>query len=170
MGGIIDAEKGALLYRRTTNVKTVEADGEDGFQKKKIIQVTDETGWLGEEGSTVNKTALEKPVKQPEKDSGLIEETNPLYSDRDYDVGFYNPAYAVTSTSSIARAMKPKESHNEREDESKPSDYQEDSSDTAKLLTPSQRRGRKVEATEAGNQEYLDYLTSEPTDTVDTYF
>ena len=167
MGGIIDAEKGALLYRRTTNVKTIEGDGEDGFQKKKIIQVTDETGWLGEEGSTVNKTALEKSVKQPEKDAGLIEETNPLYSDREYDVGFYNPAYAVTSTSSIARAIKPKESH---KDEPKLSDHQEDTSDTAKLLTPSQRRGRKVEATEAGNQEYLDYLTSEPTDTVDTYF
>ena len=168
MGGIIDAEKGALLYRRTTNVKTIDGSVEEGFQKKKIIQVTDETGWLGESKSTVNKTAIEKSVKQPEKDAGLIEESNPLYSDKEYDVGFFNPIYSVTSSSTIARAITPPEGQDEQEE--KPSDNQEDTSDTAKLLTPSQRRGRKVVATEAGNEEYLDYLTSEPTDTVDTYF
>ena len=94
MGGIIDAEKGAL---RTTNDKMVETEGEDGFQKKKIIQVTDETNWLGEEGLTVDKTALENPVKQPEKDSSSIKETNPLYSDQDYDVGDYQEDISSTA-------------------------------------------------------------------------
>ena len=170
MGGIIDAEKGALLYRRTTNVKTVETDGDDVFQKKKIIQVTDETGWLGEDETTINQKAIEKPVPEPEKDAGLIEQENPLYSDKDYNVGFNNPMYSMKSGSSTAKKAKdlPQIELPERMDDATPA---EGSSPTSKLLTPSQRRGRKEAATEADNQ-YLDYLASEPegTDTVDTYF
>ena len=164
MGGIIDEEKGALLYRRTTNVKTVETDVDDLFQKKKIIQVTDETGWLGEDETTVNKKAVEKPIKVPEKDAGLIEEGNPLYSDKEYNVGFNNPMYSVKKTTE-QQQQQPQE----LEDDAAPD---EGSTMTSKLLTPSQRRGRKEAATEDDHQ-YLDYLTSEATeitDTVDTYF
>jgi len=163
MGGIIDEEKGALLYRRTTNVKTVETDGDDVFQKKKIIQVTDETGWLGEDERTINKKAIEKPVKAPEKDAGLIEQENPLYSDKEYDVGFNNPVYSGGKSSTITELQL----QEQLEDDATPA---EASTLTSKLLTPSQRRGRKEAATEADNQ-YLDYLASEATtDTVDTYF
>ena len=172
MGGIIDAEKGALLYRRTTNVKTVETDGDDMFQKKKIIQVTDETGWLGEDETTINQKAIEKHVKEPEKDAGLIEQGNPLYSDQEYDVGFNNPMYLSKSGSSMDRKVT-----KQVEDDAAPA---EGSTITSKLLTPSQRRGRKEAATEGDNQ-YLDYLASEPPadpadppdseeHTVDTYF
>lgn len=166
MGGIIDAEKGALLYRRTTNVKTVETDGDDVFQKKRIIQVTDETGWLGEDETTINQKAIEKPVPEPEKDAGLIEEENPLYSDKDYDVGFNNPMYSKSSSSTAKKVKEPPPQIElpEQADDATPA---ERTTPTSKLLTPSQRRGRKEAATEADNQ-YLDYLSSEAT--VDTYF
>ena len=165
MGGIIDAEKGALLYRRTTNVKTVETDGDDVFQKKKIIQVTDETGWLGEDETTIDQKAIEKSVPESEKDAGLIEQENPLYSDKDYNVGFNNPMYSIKSDSSTTKKVKelPQIELPEQVDDAAPV---EGSSPTRKLLTPSQRRGRKEAATEGDNQ-YLDYLA---TDTVDTYF
>ena len=169
MGGIIDAEKGALLYRRTTNVKTVETDGDDVFQKKKVIQVTDETGWLGEDETTINKKAIEKPVQEPEKDAGLIEQENPLYSDQDYNVGFNNPMYSNKSGSTTAKKATEQpqiELQEQVDDDATPA---EGSTLSSKLLTPSQRRGRKEAATEADNQ-YLDYLASEATDTVDTYF
>ena len=169
MGGIIDAEKGALLYRRTTNVKTVETDGDDVFQKKKIIQVTDETGWLGEDERTINQKAIEKSVKEPEKDAGLIEQGNPLYSDKEYDVGFNNPMYSFKSSSSTDKKVteqRQQQLQEQVEDDAAPT---KGSTITSKLLTPSQRRGRKEAATEADNQ-YLDYLASEATDTVDTYF
>ena len=166
MGGIIDAEKGALLYRRTTNVKTIETDEDDVFQKKKVIQVTDETGWLGEDKTTINKKAIEKPVKVPEKDAGLIEQENPLYSDKEYNVGFNNPMYSGKS-SAVTEKMTKQQLQVQLEDDAAPA---EGSTSNTKLLTPSQRRGRKEAATEADNQ-YLDYLASEATvDTVDTYF
>ena len=172
MGGIIDAEKGALLYRRTTNVKTVETDGDDMFQKKKIIQVTDETGWLGEDETTINQKEIEKHVKEPEKDAGLIEQGNPLYSDQEYDVGFNNPMYLSKSGSSTDKKVTDRlqqQPQEQVEDDAAPA---EGSTITSKLLTPSQRRGRKEAATEGDNQYYL---ASEPTadpeeDTVDTYF
>ena len=169
MGGIIDAEKGALLYRRTTNVKTVETDGDDVFQKKKIIQVTDETGWLGEDETTVNQQAIEKPVKEPEKDAGLIEQENPLYSDKEYDVGFNNPMYSVKTSRTTAKKENEQEQQQVQEKVEDGAAPAEASTITTKVLTPSQRRGRKEAATEADNQ-YLDYLASEATDTVDTYF
>ena len=169
MGGIIDAEKGALLYRRTTNVKTVETDGDDVFQKKKIIQVTDETGWLGEDETTINQKAIEKPVKEPEKDAGLIEQENPLYSDKEYDVGFNNPMYSLKSGSLIEKKVTEQQRQQPQEQAEDDAAPTEGSTITSKLLTPSQRRGHKEAATEADNQ-YLDYLASEATDTVDTYF
>ena len=166
MGGIIDAEKGALLYRRTTNVKTVETDGDDVFQKKKIIQVTDETGWLGEDETTINQKAIEKAMKQSEKDAGLIEQENPLYSEQDYNVGFNNPMYSIKSDRTTDRKTTELQQFELQVDDAAPA---EGSTLSTKLLTPSQRRGRKEAATEADKQ-YLDYLASEPTDTVDTYF
>ena len=171
MGGIIDAEKGALLYRRTTNVKTVETDGDDVFQKKKIIQVTDETGWLGEDETTISQKAIEKPIKEPEKDAGLIEQENPLYSDEDYNVGFNNPMYSIKKSGSTVAKKTTEQQQQQLELQEKVDDATpaEGSTLTSKLLSPSQRRGRKEAATEADN-EYLDYLASEATDTVDTYF
>ena len=167
MGGIIDAEKGALLYRRTTNVKTVETDGDDVFQKKKIIQVTDETGWLGEDETTINQKAIEKAMKQSEKDAGLIEQENPLYSEQDYNVGFNNPMYSIKSDRTTTdRKTTELQQFELQVDDAAPA---EGSTLSTKLLTPSQRRGRKEAATEA-DEQYLDYLASEPTDTVDTYF
>ena len=164
MGGIIDAEKGALLYRRTTNVKTVETDGDDVFRKKKIIQVTDETGWLGEDETTINQNAIEKAVKQPEKDAGLIEQGNPLYSDQDYNIGFNNPMYSNKSDGTIdIKKTAELQQFELQVDDAAPA---EGSTLGTKLLTPSQRRGRKEAATEADKQ-YIDYLASEP---MDTYF
>ena len=90
MAGIIDVEKGALLYHKTVNIKTVETHEDDVFQKK----ITDETGWLREDKTIITQRAIKKPVKEPEKDAGLIEQGNPLYSDKEYDVSFNNLEHA----------------------------------------------------------------------------
>ena len=91
MAGIIDAEKGALLYHKTVNIKTVETHEDDVFQKK----ITDETGWLREDKTTITQRAIKKPA-------GLIEQGNPLNSDKEYDVSFNNPMYSRTCTVLIA--------------------------------------------------------------------
>ena len=162
MAGIIDAEKGTLLYHKTMNVKTVETNGDDVFQKK----ITDETGWLGEDKTNINQRAIEKPVKEPEKDAGLIEQGNPLHSDKEYDVSFNNAMYSFKSDSSTDKKATEQQLQQQVEDDTAPT---EGSTITNKMLTPSQRRGHKEAATKADNQ-YLDYLASEATDTVDTYF
>ena len=80
------------------NIKTVETHEDDMFQKK----ITDETGWLREDKTTITQRTIKKPVKEPEKDAGLIEQGNPLYCDKEYDVSFNNPMYSRTCTVSIA--------------------------------------------------------------------
>ena len=161
MAGIIDAEKGTLLYRKTTNVKT--ETNEDNVLQKKI---TDEIGWLGEDETTINQKAIEKPAKEPEIDAGLIEQGNPLYSDKEHDVGFNNPMYSLKSGGLTDKKVTEQQLQVQAEDDAAPV---EGSTITSKMLSPSQRRGRKEAATEANNQ-YLDYLASEAMDTMDTYF
>ena len=63
-------------------------------------KITDETSWLGENKTTINQRAINKPVKEPEKHAGLIQQGNPLYSDKEYDVSFNNPMYSFKSDSS----------------------------------------------------------------------
>ena len=48
MGGIVDPERGALIYRKTTQFETVEPDKDSEFTMKKIKKVTSESTWLGQ--------------------------------------------------------------------------------------------------------------------------
>ena len=93
MGGIMDAEKGALIYKKTTKVQVVPSDSGSQFQKKKVTSITSETGWLGK-GSPgkVKSPKKTQPVKSPWKES-WSDDKNPLYSEEDYGTDFFNPVY-----------------------------------------------------------------------------
>lgn len=95
MGGIVDPERGALIYRKTTEVETVEPEEGSDFKTKKIKKVTSETSWLGQtkpsdKEALIKDTADEVEV-QPWHDEEV--ESNPLYSSTDYDSNFQNPLY-----------------------------------------------------------------------------
>ncbi len=98
MGGIIDPEgQRALVYRKTTQVETVDTEAESGFHRKKIKKVTSESSWIGT--AKDDKERLldheEKPdvELQPWQDQEV--ETNPLYSSDAYDSDFTNPLYTL---------------------------------------------------------------------------
>ena len=100
MGGIVDPEKGALIYRKTTEVETIEPGEGSEFQKKKIKKVTSESSWLGGQSKKSDKVPLIKDdeAEQPWNDKEI--EANPLYSSDDYDSNFHNPLYSRQSAAS----------------------------------------------------------------------
>ena len=100
MGGIVDPERGALVYRKTTEVETVDPGEGSEFHKKKIKTVTSETSWLGKKQKP-DKVPLVQDDKldtQPWHDEEV--ESNPLYSTTDYDSNFQNPLYNRQSAAS----------------------------------------------------------------------
>ncbi len=102
MGGIVDPEKGALIYRKTTEVETIEPGEDSEFQKKTIKKVTSETSWLGKK-KKADKIPLvqnDETDGQPWNDPEI--ESNPLYAASDYDSNFHNPLYSRQSGASGA--------------------------------------------------------------------
>lgn len=91
MGGIVDPDKGALIYRKTTQVETVEAEEGSGFAQKKIKKITSESSWLGQKNKS-DKEPLVKTESQQWQDDEI--EANPLYSSSDYVTDFRNPLYS----------------------------------------------------------------------------
>ena len=96
MGGVLDEERGALIYKKTTKVHVVPAPHGSEYQRKKVTSITSETGWLGRDSS--KKTKVVSPWKEP-----LFDESNPLYSDKDYGEDFMNPVFEGGDEEDIVR-------------------------------------------------------------------
>ena len=164
MGGVIDPEKGTLLYRKTTQVETVEPGG-DQLQRKRVKKVTDETQWIGPHKK---KQPLLTPHEEEEEDISQEPwhdeevEQNPLYSSSDYVSDFNNPLYTQRMSGAGGAAVVGSE----------PIEM-----DDIALLGPTKKEkdgGRaargKLGAGDHG-QEYLEYLSAQPgLDEVDTLF
>ena len=97
-GGIVDPERGALVYRKTTQVETVEPGMDSDFTTKKIKTVTSESSWLGQAKEAEKAGAL--PIGQPTEVKPWHDEeveSNPLYSATEYTSDFNNPLYSRQS-------------------------------------------------------------------------
>lgn len=156
MGGIVDPERGALIYRKTTEVKTVDPDVDSDFTTKKIKTVTSESSWLGQAGREGEKAALQPTEVKPWHDEEV--ESNPLYSATEYTNDFHNPLYS-------------------RQTGAEPGGTMADSVDMADdiplvpLSRASRGRPESGRAIVAGGQEYTDYLSAQPgLDNADTLF
>ena len=153
MGGIIDPERGALIYRQTTQVEKVRQEEGSQFHQKKIKKVTSETSWIG---SPPKKPFLEEDAMEPWHDDEV--EQNPLYSTSDYVSDFHNPLYArriSAAEGAAVAAQGPLEM------------------DVMQPLVPSTSRAARGRpgAGDSGGQTYMDYLSAEPgLDNVDTLF
>ncbi len=99
----MDPERGALIYRKTTQMATVQPDKDSEFTIKKVKKVTSESTWLGHgkepepppSGQAQARellTALQDPEAKPWHDEEV--ETNPLYTSDDYLSDFNNPLYS----------------------------------------------------------------------------
>ena len=90
MGGIHDPEKGAMMYERRTEV-TMEESQETG-KKKKVKKIVEQTSWIG---PNRGKKKAPKLLDDDEEEAPPIlqEESNPLYSSREYVSDFTNPIY-----------------------------------------------------------------------------
>lgn len=88
MGGAVDPERGALIYKKTTEVESVEPEAGSGYARKKIKKVTSESSWLGKP-ETDKHGSLEEEEQWHDEEV----EQNPLYSSSDYVTDFNNPLY-----------------------------------------------------------------------------
>ena len=161
LGGIIDPERGALIYRKTTQVETVENETGSEFSKKKIKKVTSETSWLGQGKGKGDKEPLVKGDHEikPYQDEEI--EQNPLYSTDDYVSDFNNPLYSNRLSSAEGAAIAASGSF--------------DTTDTGLLMESSKEKSRAARGRPGSGdrgQEYLDYLSAQPgvDDQVDTLF
>lgn len=96
----MDPERGALVYRKTTQVETVEPDVASSFTTKKIKTVTSESSWLGQakEGAAeagAAEAGSEPTEVKPWQDEEV--ESNPLYAATEYLSDFHNPLYSRQS-------------------------------------------------------------------------
>ena len=89
-GGVIDPERGALMFKKKTEIEHV-TPYEGSHIKKKIKRVTSETSWIGKP----DKESL-LPPEDEENDYWQDDELekNPLYSTADYSTDFSNPLYS----------------------------------------------------------------------------
>lgn len=157
MGGVVHPNRGALVYKKTTKVETVnEADK----GKKKIKKVTSETSWLGKQDRVTDTTALVTA-----EEGGGVEgdeawhdeevEQNPLYSTREYDTDFDNPLYS--------RRLSGVEGMEETSRSSRASGGSGKDGGRAARGRPSSQ--------DTGGKEYVDYLSQQPDlDQADTLF
>lgn len=157
LGGIIDPEKGALIYRKTTEVQTLSTEVGSEFSKKKIKKVTSETNWLGR--AKGSKEPLVQDETKPWQDEEI--EQNPLYSTNDYVSDFNNPLYANRHSAAAGAAVAASDTF--------------DTDDTGLLLQESKgksRASRGRPGSSDSGQGYVKHLSAEPgvDDQVDTLF
>ena len=89
MGGIHDPEKGAMMYERRTEVTMEESQT---GKKKKVKKIVEQTSWIGpNRGKKKQPKLLEE--EEEEMPTILQEESNPLYSSKEYVSDFTNPIY-----------------------------------------------------------------------------
>lgn len=148
MGGVVDSERGALVYKKKTEVETVEMQEGTEFTRKKIKKVTSETSWIG------------KPERESDK-SGLLEEEelevwhdeeverNPLYSTKDYVTDFSNPLYARRISGAVEGEGIEQQSRSSRASGGSGKDGGRAA------------RGRPT-SQDTGGKEYVDYLSEQP--------
>ena len=155
MGGIVDPERGALIYRKTTQVETVEPEDGSEFTVKKIKKVTSESTWIGQPEKVAPPEQDEvKPWHDEEVDN------NPLYSSATYASDFHNPLYtnqqsAVEGPWTLSSQGGP-----------------EETGDTIQLV-PTNKKGGRASRGRPGSevQEYEQYLSAQPgIDTADVLF
>ena len=152
MGGVIDPEKGAVHYRRTTQVEVAETDVGSEFSQKKIKKVTSETSWLGKSKKPDKEPLVREEVK-PWQDDEI--EQNPLYSSSDYVSDFNNPLYSNRLSAAEGAAIAASGSFDE--------------SDKGLLLKDKGRASRGRPGSGDKGQQYVDYLSAQPGE-VDTLF
>ena len=159
----MDPERGALIYRKTTHVETVEPEQGSEFTSKKIKKVTSESTWIGQGQGKEPMAEKTQPPEQDEvkpfHDDEL--ESNPLYSSTAYDSDFHNPLYTRQSVAGGDWSL------------TGPGLSDEVTEDTAQLVPEKTRGSRGEPASEEspGGEGYMDYLSAQPgLDTVDTLF
>jgi len=148
MGGIVDPEKGALIYRKTTQVETVETELGAEYSKKKIKKVTSESSWLGKKEKDDKEPLVRQPSTQevkPWKDDTI--EQNPLYSSTDYVTDFNNPLYSNRLSTAEGAAIAASESF--------------DTTDAGPVEVKG-RSSRGRPGSRDKGQGYLDYLSAQP--------
>ena len=87
----MDPERGALIYKKTTQVESFQQPDGAEFQHKKIKKVTSETSWLGKK-EEADRTELLEAEEETWHDEDM--EQNPLYSTNEYVSDFSNPLYS----------------------------------------------------------------------------
>ena len=160
-GGIIDPERGAVVFRKTTEVETIEPGPGSDFSRKKVKKVTDELTWIDEPKKPLIPYEGEDDIEmEPWHDEQV--EQNPLYSEEDYQSDFQNPLYTRRMSAAEGAVIVA-------------TGALDDDDETA-LLAP--RDGGRAARGKPGagdhGQGYLDYLSAQPgldtVDTVDTLF
>lgn len=172
MGGIVDPERGALIYRKTTQVELVEPEVGSEFTQKKIKKVTSESTWLGQEqGQLPEKTPLvAEPAEQTEAKPWHDDEmeSNPLYSSTDYTSGFHNPLYTNRQSTTEGDEFITYHDVVETGDDIPLVPGGKEKSRASRGRPGSDRSGGPGGS---GDQGYMDYLSAQPgLDTVDTLF
>ena len=147
----MDPERGALIYRKTTQVQTIEPETEFG-PTKRIKKVTSETSWMGGQGAEEKRreslATLAEADVQPFHSKEI--EENPLYSAGEYTTDFSNPLYANRlSSAAEGAAIVP------------PDTAAAEGDDKAPLIGGRAARGRRPGSGDKG-KEYVDYLSGVP--------
>ena len=142
----MDPERGALVYKKTTQVESVSAAEGGEFRRKKIKKVTSETSWVGKEKGVDQKALLEE-----EEETWHDEEVeqNPLYSTSDYVSDFNNPLYTrrISGVEGEAQEM----------------ELQSRSSRASSGPGKDGRAARgRPGSRDTGGKEYVDYLSEQP--------
>ena len=88
----MDPERGALIYKKTTQVETFQQPHGEDVRHKKIKKVTSETSWLGKTEEETDKAGLVDAEEVAWHDEQV--EGNPLYSTGEYVSDFSNPLYS----------------------------------------------------------------------------
>ena len=112
MGGIVDPERGALIYKKTTKTQVLKEDSGE-YQERRIKTVIDEHSWIGKPSQKKKQPSAEEAEESfhdPPAESQL--ELNPLYSAEDYASDYQNPLYSSLTAKqapphSSSRAAKP---------------------------------------------------------------
>jgi hypothetical protein len=146
-GGVVDPGRGALVYKKTTQVETVELPERGTGAQKKIKKVTSETSWLGKPEKESDTMGL---VDEEEQWHDEEVEQNPLYSTKEYVSDFSNPLYS--------RRLSGVEGPDDTELHSRSSRASGGSGKDGGRAA----RGRPPSSQDTGGREYVDYLSEQP--------
>lgn len=149
----MDPERGALVYKKTTQVETVPQPEGAENKRKKIKRVTSETSWLGKAEKETDKSVLLEEDEETWHDETV--EQNPLYSTNDYVSDFSNPLYSRRISGEVHAT-----------------ELQSRSSRASGGSGKDGRAARGHPSTQdTGGKEYVDYLSEQPDlENADTLF